>query len=103
MQRDGQNQESKHDQNSGACCAHLRISWRTEPCDGYSIRGEVMPGAGTHGWWECDSNCGMKFTPRPHQTCGAKLETYCGFKPGQGEYELILVCLSPIFLSYRLR
>ena len=49
--------------NSGQFCAHLRISWRTEPCDGYSIRGEVMVGAGTRGWWECDSNCGAKFSP----------------------------------------
>lgn len=60
-------QDSRNDQNSGACCAHLRVSYRTEPCDGYSIRGEVMPGSGTRGWWECDL-CGTYFMPRLAET-----------------------------------
>jgi len=36
-----------------ACCAHLRVSWRTE-----SVGGGL-----TRGWWECDFDCGMRFGP----------------------------------------
>ena len=36
-----------------ACCAHLNISYRTKD-----------NGDGTvSGWWECDSDCGIKFAP----------------------------------------
>lgn len=52
----------------GPYCAHLRISWRTEPCDTYGIDGRLMPGMGTRGWWECDSNCGTYFMPRLAET-----------------------------------
>lgn len=38
----------------GASCAHLKISWRTEPADDGLTRG----------WWECDSGCGAIFTLR---------------------------------------
>ncbi len=37
-------------------CAHISISWRTE---------RIGNGTLTRGWWECDSNCGTKFWPRP--------------------------------------
>jgi len=46
-----------------ACCAHLRVSYRTEPCNGRNVRGEVVPGLGVRGWWECDSGCGRRFGP----------------------------------------
>jgi hypothetical protein len=46
-----------------AACAHLRVSYRTEPCDGLNVRGERVANLGTHGWWECDSGCGTKFGP----------------------------------------
>lgn len=36
-------------------CAHLRISYRTEPY-GQGV---------TRGWWECDSGCGQPFGPIP--------------------------------------
>ena len=44
-----------------ACCAHLRVSYRTVPCDGLNVRGEVVPNGAVRGWWECDSGCGMGF------------------------------------------
>ncbi|KKK94057.1 hypothetical protein LCGC14_2686700 [marine sediment metagenome] len=36
-----------------ACCAHVKVSYRTETHDGL-----------THGWWECDSGCGTRFCPQ---------------------------------------
>lgn len=36
-------------------CAHLRISYRTEP----------YGNGGTRGWWECDAGCGQPFGPIP--------------------------------------
>lgn len=35
-------------------CVHIKISYRTK----------VDGGGYTTGWWECDSNCGMKFIPK---------------------------------------
>lgn len=55
------------------CCAHLRVSWRTEQVayDGPEIPGTdvyvpLKPGTMvTRGWWECDDNCGARFAPIP--------------------------------------
>ena len=54
-----------------AACAHLHISYRTEPA-GID---------GTRGWWECDSGCGASFAPVPkllEHTCviGGPLLTF---------------------------
>ena len=40
-----------------AACAHRIISYRTEPVD------EEKPHGYIRGWWECDSECGTKFSP----------------------------------------
>lgn len=42
--------------SGGPCCAHSRVSYRTKQIEGGL----------TTGWWECDSNCGMRFTTLPH-------------------------------------
>lgn len=39
-----------------ACCAHLRVSYRTT---------EKSPGHVAAAWWECDSGCGTRFTAVP--------------------------------------
>ena len=53
-------------EEKGASCAHLKVSWRTEQFQGYVEPTDETPGGMhtlTRGWWECDSNCGMKFWP----------------------------------------
>jgi len=37
-----------------AACAHLRVSYR---------RSAANEGGAFRGWWECDSECGTKFSP----------------------------------------
>jgi hypothetical protein len=46
-----------------ACCAHIRVEWRTEIVvdGGANLRGE--PCEATRGWWECTSRCGTRFQP----------------------------------------
>lgn len=45
-------------------CAHLHVRYCTEPCDGLNIRGEIIKGGATRGWWACPS-CLTKFMPAP--------------------------------------
>jgi hypothetical protein len=40
-----------------AACAHLAVSYRTEPVDD----DEYTRGFYIRGWWECDSDCGAVF------------------------------------------
>ncbi len=61
--------------NDRACCAHLRVSYRTEdvehdfgpPRDDSGMPGPSKAPSGIHrltrGWWECDSGCGRQFQP----------------------------------------
>lgn len=44
--------------SDGPCCAHLRVSYRTELFDAPGLVGMTKA---TRGWWECDSGCGAKF------------------------------------------
>ncbi len=37
-----------------ACCAHMRVSYRTRVS---------RPGLVVEAWWECDSDCGKRFSP----------------------------------------
>ena len=48
-----------------AACAHLHISYRTEPADGGAPRG----------WWACDSECGATFLPVPKPRESARVHT----------------------------
>jgi len=67
--------------NEQACCAHLRVSWRTKDFklseeeaarmnviaeNAGSVYPPIRAGSTmTRGWWECDSGCGMRFQPAP--------------------------------------
>jgi hypothetical protein len=48
--------------DQGCCCAHLRVTWQTERVPAPNVRGEIVEGLGTRGWWACAA-CGAAFGP----------------------------------------
>lgn len=68
--------------SDGACCAHLRLSYRTELVDAPGLVGMTKA---TRGWWECDLGCGAKFVPEGLAKRVERESYAAGFEAGQRE------------------
>lgn len=67
------------------CCAHIRVVYRTEDFRAEVPKTEHSPGGMTtltRGWWECASECGMRFAPLPSDGTTTPPPT-CRCGPGQ--------------------